>query len=441
MNGQAQAQETSAGAVNGDEYRDNVCQDTRRKRGHTVWQTPRWVGLTPQATDGREHGSSGARGGRAEEADEGSWGAGVSAAGRRERGQTVWETPRGVGLTPHTRGGGFGGGLETAEIPGGNEGGGGYVEGTRRRERGQTVWQTPRGVGLTPQSRGNNGQQQLLASAWGVSDTPLGTQNDEEHRSESIEGNRRDRGQTVWQTPRGVGLTPRTTASQEEEISLHAVGVDSPAPEGNRDGNGLMDQQGRRKRGQTVWQTPRGVGLTPQTTTGKQERTERGQTVCQTPRGMGLTLARPHGSQQDAASGRGEGSARETPQGVGAPRQTPRYGSQTRKGRIENVLSARNSGNAFDADGVQSKGGHRLAVGRARGQTVWETPRGVGLTPRPRQDDDSTPDALRGSDEFEGPVARATLSLYTPDTATSGPGFPDDLSSGQAGLRSFAEGH
>lgn len=202
-------------------------------------------------------------------------GASVPAGEKRERGCTVWETPRGVGLTPRPAAAGVsasgkGGGSEN------DPGSAGGVEYDRRRQRGQTVWETPRGVGLTPRTA-SKARRDIDDSATGDGE-----------REGGVDVRRRERGQTVWQTPRGVGLTPRTSA-KEEQPSAEGSRLERETAAGEYD-EGLVMESGRRERGQTVWQTPRGVGLTPRwNDDGQQDRRSRGNTVWETPRGVGLT--------------------------------------------------------------------------------------------------------------------------------------------------------
>ncbi|CAM9891606.1 unnamed protein product, partial [Ectocarpus fasciculatus] len=300
----------------------------RRDRGCTVWETPRGVGLTPTTTPGARRASP------------------LSSGPRRDRGCTVWETPRGVGLTPKTTPGAHNGTPVAAEAE--------AIEGLRYqgRARGQTVWETPRGVGLTPKITpgAHNG-------------TPVAAE------AEAIEGLRyqgRTRGQTVWETPRGVGLTPK------------AVGTGSIGPVSSAGGGGSAQEdcyypssthrQQPRARGQTVWETPRGVGLTP--------------------KAVGDSSSIGH---VPAAGG---GSAEE---------------------------------------GCHSSSSAHRQQPRARGQTVWETPRGVGLTPKVTGDPAggiaaTTPLSAAGVRSSPGAWSAASRSSASP------------VVDGQRGMRSYAQG-
>ncbi|CAM9964349.1 unnamed protein product [Ectocarpus sp. 12 AP-2014] len=247
----------------------------RRDRGCTVWETPRGVGLTPTTTPAARRASP------------------LSSGPRRDRGCTLWETPRGVGLTPKTTLGAQRGTLFAAEAEG--------IEGLGRA-RGQTVWETPRGVGLTPKTpRAQNGM-------------PVETTDAE---ADGLRHQARARGQTVWETPRGVGLTPKA-AGAGPIGSVSSAGGGGSAQEDDCRYRSSAHGQLPRPRGQTVWETPRGVGLTPKT--------------------VGDLSSRGH------MPAGGVGSAE------------------------ENCHSSASSA-------------HRQQP-RARGQTVWETPRGVGLTPK-----------------------------------------------------------
>ncbi|CAN0268566.1 unnamed protein product, partial [Hapterophycus canaliculatus] len=179
---------------------------------------------------------------------------------RRRRGCTVWETPRGMGLTPRTPGAQ----KQTPYTTG--DGGDGTDSATRvgqpPRARGQTVWETPRGVGLTPKIPG---AERRVEDDYGPGSASRLFQPP------------RARGQTVWETPRGVGLTPRTPGAGSRERYFSANGGDKRDATGGggveeRKGEGRHDpgsaataHQRPRARGQTLWETPRGVGLTPKT--------------------------------------------------------------------------------------------------------------------------------------------------------------------------------
>ncbi|CAN0204555.1 unnamed protein product, partial [Scytosiphon promiscuus] len=83
----------------------------------------------------------------------------------------------------------------------------GDEQGARRRRRGCTVWETPRGMGLTPKTLGADRQ------------TPHPTAGGEDDTGSSIRAGHRSRarGHTVWETPRGVGLTPKTPGARSRE--------------------------------------------------------------------------------------------------------------------------------------------------------------------------------------------------------------------------------
>lgn len=299
-----------------------------RERGQTVWATPRGVGLTPKGNDGDEAKAEGGGTTPSRRLGDGR---------RRERGQTVWETPRGVGLTPKICDQSLGTATEGKPDHIDTD-----IDSGARRERGRMDWETPRRVGPTL-SGGAQGR------TVGGDGTPC-------YRLDGVEGGggeRRKRGQTVWATPRGVGLTPKAMA----------VATVTPAA-GDRDGDGSSCFQSPRARGQTVWETPRGVGLTP--------------TGWTTP----------------AVSHRKPPSVSSVP--------TAESGDRKPSDRI-------------GGDGGVSSNGKKP---RVRGQTVWETPRGVGLTPG-----NSTQQTM-----WDTPAGR------------SGPGTPSS-SPGRSGLRAFAEGH
>lgn len=422
---------------------------------------------------------------------------------RRERGQTVWETPRGVGLSPRTplafyqRTGSATAGAtsEKEQKKTGTTVGGGRSDGTptpergfcggvavlgegrqRKRERGKTVWETPRGVGLTPtQPRATPTPGSRKALRILGDEAPRQDEEDEEgggfvpggsccnsysSRSRNISsascgGQRlRARGQTLWETPRGVGLTPKTPAAgwwrETQQVLANGDrygddgdGDDHPHPEGEEGcfllgGSVFRHGQRPRARGQTVWETPRGVGLTPKTPcagagtagprfsadcrVGEQEGCghpqrehggymstsvsrcglrprARGQTVWETPRGVGLTPRTP-----DAAGGRSRfssdatfGSDGDHGAGRGYEQQRHQQQQQQEEGKEERARLPR---------GGVSHAGQRP---RARGQTVWETPRGVGLTPTPK-----TPTGGSASCGDQRPRARGQTVWETP---------------------------
>lgn len=154
------------------------------------------------------------------------------------------------------------------------------------------MWETPRGVGLTPRTSSKTRKD---ADDSGTGDG---------EREAGVDARRRERGQTVWQTPRGVGLTPRASATEEQPSSAGRRLEETVAGEHDE---GLMIDNARRERGQTVWQTPRGVGLTPRWNNEEhQERRSRGNTVWETPRGVGLT---PKTSSVSSRSKAGESDA------------------------------------------------------------------------------------------------------------------------------------
>ena len=92
----------------------------------------------------------------------------------------------------------------------------------RPRARGQMLWQTPREVSLTPKMAGAR-TRTPLADRYHGNDCGGGEYGEEEQLDEEHLGNAsssvrkpRDRGQTLWQTPRGVGLTPKTAGTRRK---------------------------------------------------------------------------------------------------------------------------------------------------------------------------------------------------------------------------------
>lgn len=225
---------------------------------------------------------------------------GENGPSRRDRGCTVWETPRGVGLTPKTPGALRG--MPSSATRNGDDGGG-RAGGLERpdchssassvqqqpRARGQTVWETPRGVGLTPKTPGARRVAPLSAARNGEEGTGgrAGDRGGLECPGSASSAYRkpRARGQTVWETPRGVGLTPKTPGVASGSLQLSAErggrkGGGTGGGGGGGCGGGVEERKGEettpagdapgmyqhpRARGQTVWETPRGVGLTPKT--------------------------------------------------------------------------------------------------------------------------------------------------------------------------------
>lgn len=227
----------------------------RRDRGCTVWETPRGVGLTPK-TPSTRRGRLPLPAARVE--DDGVYRAdgieGLDFPGSassvcrqpRARGQTVWETPRGVGLTPRTPGvvprghdlsadgGEYG---DDAGVGVENRRGGGEYTGStssahlQPRARGQTVWETPRGVGLTPRTRGAAPRIKYSSPFGGENcDDAGGDMKENPGSASSVYQQPRARGQTVWETPRGVGLTPKTLgAARTTRSPISASQLASPA--------------------------------------------------------------------------------------------------------------------------------------------------------------------------------------------------------------------
>lgn len=169
---------------------------------------------------------------------------------RRERGQTVWQTPRGVGLTP------FESPLGSGEVAGRATG----LDGIARIHH-CTPTSSVRGV--APLSdfhvRGSSVITAGMALTLGSETQPEGVE------ASGVE--RRGRGQTMWETPKGVGLTPKhSEGSRLKHRFLVAAASGKKSHAGNdAKGSGAAHGQASRPRGQTMWQTPRGVGLTPQT--------------------------------------------------------------------------------------------------------------------------------------------------------------------------------
>lgn len=324
--------------------------------------------------------------------------------GNRERGFKEWGTARSVGHTPLS--------ARSASSATGKPSGSENVslsprggKNSMRRLRGQTVWETPRGVGLTPRTAQKARKRTIVgtsagdlhSSGGGDEDVPGYSGVGSEKFTGSSEGEenftRRQRGHTVWETPRGVGLTPSTVGKARREAVDDSAGRSVQRDVG---GEGVV----RRERGQTVWQTPRGVGLTPRSNSGDQhmqERRGRGDTVWETPRRKDVT-----------------------------PRSNMKSSSRPKERRL-------------------------------RGNTVWETPRGVGLTPRtpsdysgktPTDRQNSEGNAVQSGDLASGATGtsdrregtrEAEFTLDTPEVPS--PCLSGESSIGQPGLRSFAEGH
>lgn len=311
----------------------------------------------------------------------------------------------------------------------------------RRRRRGCTVWETPRGMGLTPKTPGARRQSPYTPAADGEEDAGSAVRVDRQSRA---------RGQTVWETPRGVGLTPKTpSAASRAPYSSADGGDDGGATAGgglekeseiryDQDGGAPSVFQQPRARGQTVWETPRGVGLTPKTrgagwsgpyysVNGGVEERKKGEDS----HGAGST---PALFQPPRARGQ---TVWETPRGVGLTPKTPGAGSSGR------YFSA-NGGDKRDSIGrsrgvEEQKGGDRYDTGseptvyqrpRARGQTVWETPRGMGLTPKTRNVARDTRPSPLSAHEGASPGAWS---------ATSG-SLASPVVDGQREMRSYAQG-
>ncbi len=263
-----------------------------------------------------------------------------------------------------------------------------------RRDRGCTVWETPRGVGLTPKIPGartavppfsatRNGDDG--GGRAGGLDRP-----DCPGSASSVQQQPRARGQTVWETPRGVGLTPKTPGARGGMMPLSAArnGEDAGGRAGGRGGleypgsaSGAYQQP--RARGQTVLETPRGVGLTPKTPSAASQS---------------LQFSAERGGRTGSYAGGGDGGVEES-KGEEAPP-------------------------AGDAPGTYQQP-------RARGQTVWETPRGVGLTPK-------TPGAVRTA---RSPLSAREGASPAGWSAASGSSSASPLGGhGQQEVRSYAQG-
>lgn len=249
----------------------------------------------------------------------------------------------------------------------------GNEHGPRRRDRGCTVWETPRGVGLTPKTPSTRRGLPPAAASF-EDDAAYGTDRieglDFPGSASSVYRRPRARGQTVWETPRGVGLTPKTLGDVPTGHNLSADGgeygddgdggVEKRRGEGEYHGSVSSVYQQPRARGQTVWETPRGVGLTPKT----------------------LRVA-PMGKYSSAIDGESCGDAgsvmKEHPGSVSRVYEQP----------------------------------------RARGQTMWETPRGVGLTPKTYGGARSTSSPISVS-KRTSPGALSVVSGYSASSAGDG---------------------
>ena len=396
-----------------------------RIRGQTLWQTPRGVGLTPKKAGVRtgalysdhdgEDDVDGTGGGNQQ--GEKDFGSSFSFERPRARGQTLWQTPRGVGLTPRKTTARTGASplsvhyYDNVEECGGEDQQEGEHTGTaspgrRARARGQTLWQTPRGVGLTPKVEGPRTEEQLSVRHRGDGGGECGVEQrrEQEQPGSALSADRpRAGGQTLWQTPRGVGPSPKMAGARTgAPLSGHAsdggnedgVGVGHEEQQGGKSFNGACSFERPRARGLTLWQTPRGVGLSPKmagarTRTpladryhdndsggcgggeyGEKEQQQgehpgnppsvrgpraRGQTVWQTPRGVGLT-----------------------PKTAGTRRGSPPSGKFWKAD--DDVVGGTPLGQQDEGDPDNTSSS--VARPRARGQTVWQTPRGVGLTPK-----------------------------------------------------------
>lgn len=284
---------------------------------------------------------------------------------------------------------------------------------------------------LSHKKRAVVSQQQQLSPA--VS-TPLPLVNEHGAR-------RRDRGCTVWETPRGVGLTPKTPStrrcpplpsSRSEDDAVHAV-----------EGRGDLDFPGSassmyrhpRARGQTVWETPRGVGLTPQTSgvvpRGRDLSADGGE--YDENAGGGVEKRRGEGEYPGSTSSmyqqpRARGNTVwETPRGVGLTPKTP--GAIPR----EQYSSAVGGENCEDAGGgmIEYPGSASSVYQqpRARGKTVWETPRGVGLTPK----------TLRAAQTTRLSISTSERTSPAALSAVSGSSV-SPVVDGQREMRSYAQG-
>jgi len=265
----------------------------------------------------------------------------------------------------------------------------GSDNGASRRDRGCTVWETPRGVGLTPKTPGARRGVPFSATrnddGGGGFDRPgcPGSASSVHHQP-------RARGQTVWETPRGVGLTPETPGARRGmPFSATRDGEDTGGRGGDRGGlecSGSASSVYRkpRARGQTVWETPRGVGLTPKIPNA----------ASQSPRFSAET-----GGRKGVDTGGGGGGGVEECKGEETPA----------------------------ADGAPGT----YQQPRARGQTVWETPRGVGLTPK-------TPGAARTARSLVSAHEAASPAAWS---AASGSSSASPIGGhGQREVRSYAQG-
>ena len=218
----------------------------------------------------------------------------------------------------------------------------------------------------------------------------------------------RARGQTVWETPRGVGLTPKTPGVRTGTAPLSAIGYhgansddgDDTGPGCPSSASSAYHRQQPRVRGQTVWETPRGVGLTPRTA----------------PAAAAAAAAAAASEADRALCSSGEAKDRNGGGGYTG------VGVEECKGETP------------DAAG-REPGGYKQP--RARGQTVWETPRGVGLTPKTTGAATASA-ARRLPDGREGcsPAAWSAASSEGSSKASPGVGVVD----GQSGMRSYAQG-
>ena len=421
-----------------------------RARRQTLWQTPRGVGLTPKMagvrtwtpdSDHDRDGDDGSVGEGRKEQRECNYGSSASVEKPRARGQTMWQTTRDVSLAPKREDVRTGTSLSAQclndgvslapkredvrtgtslsarclndgddDIEGDDEGqqegehAGNASSVKRPHARGKTLWQTPRGAGLTTKMAGARAKKPLSVRCRGDGDGAYGV---EVQREEGCSGSAlsaerpRVRGQTLWQTPRGVGLTPIITGGRAEAIYSDHFGDDGveggcDRQQGEEGSGNAFSFERPRARGQTLWQTPRGVGLTPnlvrartraplsdryhdnagdgdEYSVGQQQEEQpgnafsvrrpraRGQTVWQTPRGVGLT-PKSAGARRESLPSFQFCDASANDNGVGGYLL-----GQQDKDLVDNVSSKKRP--------------------RARGQTVWQTPRGVGLTPKERGGD------------------------------------------------------
>lgn len=305
---------------------------------------------------------------------------------RRDRGCTVWDTPRGVGLTTKTPGARRPLSLSAIGSGSDDNAGSGYlssVSSTNRqpRDRGHTVWETPRGVGLTLKTPGVRGGPLLSAIGSGADDH---AGSGFPSSVSSTNWQPRERGQTVWETPRGVGLTPKTPGARGgPPLSTTGWGADDDDTGSGFPGSAASSKcRQPRTRGQTLWETPRGVGLTPKA---------------------------PGAASQDDRRSSMEASGR-----------TGGYtGGGVEECKGEHAYSAGSAPSAYKQP-------------RARGQTVWETPRGVGLTPK-------TTGAAVGATKGTPLSARECLSPAA-WSAVSGSSAASPGVDGQREMRSYAQG-